>query len=530
VEAGKALTFHVRSQRLENKIHDLQEHADPILTLRNSAGTVLASNDNYFFGDPLLHYRFAATGDYYLEIRDVRYLGNPYWEYCIEINDQPFVTNVYPPCIRPGTTTRLHLVGYNLPKEAAALLSPPADTPEGLQWASLSLSNGQVTNPAPVIVSRLPSVLETTVKKNTVQTAQEIEVPAGISGCIETAGEIDCYVFCAKKGDRFTFEVVARAHQSALDSFLRILNEKGERLAENDDAHDRFVHADSLIENWTAPADGRYVVEIRDLHLRGGPTYVYFLKVTGSRPYFTLELDTDKTSLAPGAAGVIFVRATRKNEYDREIQLAIDGLPAGVTAKCGRILAGANDGCIILEAEPNARPAAANVRIRGVGPASDSKGPALTADARPLQEIYMPGGGRYHYPVEMHTVCVADALDLRAVRITPASISLKPGETKKVDVAIERNEGFKQNVTLDVIYQHLGSIFGNSLPAGVTMDEKASQTLITGDKSSGSIVLRAAADAKPVKDQQVPIMAHVSINFVVKFSYCAPLLVTVAPR
>ena len=33
-----------------------------------------------------------------------------------------------------------------------------------------------------------------------------------------------------------------------------------------------------------APANGRYVVEIRDLHLRGGPAFVYFLKVTRSEP------------------------------------------------------------------------------------------------------------------------------------------------------------------------------------------------------------------------------------------------------
>src|SRR5262249_52898929 len=58
--AGQALTFHVRCQRLEDKIHDLQEHADPILTLRNSTGTVLAVNDNAFFADPLLHYKVPA--------------------------------------------------------------------------------------------------------------------------------------------------------------------------------------------------------------------------------------------------------------------------------------------------------------------------------------------------------------------------------------------------------------------------------------------------------------------------------------
>ena len=87
---------------------------------------------------------------------------------------------------------------------------------------------------------------------------------------------------------------------------------------------------------------------------------------------------------------------------------------------------------------------------------------------------------------------------------------------------------FKQNVTLDVAYQHLGSIFGDSLPPGVTVVEKESLTLLTGEVSKGHITLKAAPDAKPVHRQQIAIMAHVSINFVMKFTYCGePIFVTV---
>jgi hypothetical protein len=531
VTAGTALTFHVRSQRLQNKIHDLQEHSDPILTLRNAAGTVLAANDNYFAGDPLLHYRFATAGEYYLEIRDARYGGNPDWVYSIEINDRPFVTNVFPSRLTPGTPSRLRLAGFNLPADPTLSFTLPADTPEGLHWAMLPLGKGEVTNAVPIIVSRLPEVIEAAGDNNTPARAQKVAVPCGVSGCIESEGDVDCYAFEAKAGERFTFEVVAHEHQSPLDSFLRILNDKGERLAENDDATDRYVHADSLIENWAAPANGRYVVEIRDLHLRGGPAFVYYLKVTRSEPTFTLDTDTDKTLLAPGTAAVIFVRALRKNGFAGDIQLAVEGLPPGVTASCGRILASGMDGCILLRAAPDAKQVAANLRITGSATVAEGKDKArtLTATARPLQEVYMPGGGRFHYPVEMHTVSVGDPLDLLSVKISPTAIALKPGESKKIDVVIERRAGFNQNVTLDVVYQHLDQIFGNSLPAGVTVDDKASQTLLTGAQTRGSITLKAAANAAPVQNQQVPIMAHMSINFVMKFTYCGePLLVSVA--
>ncbi|HJT76813.1 MAG TPA: PPC domain-containing protein, partial [Gemmataceae bacterium] len=521
VKAGTALTFHVRGQRLENKIHDLQEHLDPILTLRNAAGTILAANDNYFFGDPLLHYHFDRAGEYYLEIRDARYGGNPYWQYSIEINDRPFVTNVYPSCVAPGQTARLRLVGYNLPPDPAVSFSLPADAAEGTRWVRLPLPGGERTNAVPLVVSRLPGVTELDGDHATAATAQPIPVPAGVCGRIAREGEVDCYAFPAKAGEHFTFRVVARDHQSMLDSNLRILKATGERLAENDDGNDRFIHADSLIEDWAAPADGRYVVEIRDLHLRGGPAFVYFLEVTRTHPHFTLELDTDKTPLAPGMAGVLYARVRRHEGFTGEVQLGIEGLPKGVTAECGRILAADTDGCILLRAEAGAPVEAANVRVFGTATVKGAGGKAetLTATARPLQEIYMPGGGRFHYPVEMHTVSVGDPLDIRSVKITPAAVTLKPGESKRVEVVLERAPGFEGSVTLDVVYQHLGSIYGSSLPPGVSIDEGKSLTLLTGKQAKGYVTLKAAADAKPAANQLVPVMAHVSINFVMKFTY-----------
>lgn len=528
--AGSALTFHVRSQRLQDKIHDLQVHSDPILTLRNESGTILAVNDNTFHADPLLFHRFANSGDYFLEIRDVRYGGNVDWQYCIEVNDRPFVTNVHPLRVTPGVATRLTLIGHNIPPDPTATLTLPKETPDGLHWAVLTLANGQQTNPVPVVVSRLPEVVEAPGDNDTTAKAQKITVPAGISGRIDNEGDVDCYAFDAQAGDKFAFEVVARAQQSAIDPFIRILNEKGDRLLENDDFRDRFVHSDSRIESWAAPANGRYIVEVRDAHLRGGPAFVYFLKVTRATPSFTLELDTDKTLLAPGTASVIFARVTRKNGFAGEVQLAVEGLPSGVTAQCGRILATGRDGCIYLKAAADAKMSAANIRVTGTA-LHRSIGPPLklTAIGQPLQETYMPGGGRAHWPVETHTVSIGDPLDLRSVKLSANEVVLKPGESKRIEVVIERAANFKQNVTLDVVYQHLGSIYGDSLPPGVTVDEKASQTLVTGEQSKGYITLKAAPDAKPVEKQQIAIMAHVSINFVMKFCYSGePVRVTIA--
>ena len=85
------------------------------------------------------------------------------------------------------------------------------------------------------------------------------------------------------------------------------------------------------------------------------------------------------------------------------------------------------------EAAPDAKQTAINLRIFGTAARPDGKG-KLEATARPLQEIYMPGGGRYHYPADMHTLSIGDPIDLKSVKISPASIALKPGESKKIEI------------------------------------------------------------------------------------------------
>jgi hypothetical protein len=531
VEAGKTFTFHVESARCQDRIHDLQAHADPIILLKNSSGTVLASSDNFFYGDPLLSFNFPLTGDYILEIRDVRYQGNAFWFYSIEINDRPFITNVFPLAVAPGTATKLNLVGFNLPADPTSLVTLAADVPEGPLWMTLPLT-GPATNPAPLLVSRLPLATEQPTENNSPAQAQTISVPAGVNGTIELPADIDCFAFEAKKGERFNFEIIARRVQSALDANVRILNDKSVSLVENDDlANGRSRSKDSLIEFWAAPADGKYFVEVSDLNLQGGPPFVYLLKVTRTEPEFVLEVDTDKTVLAPGLAGAIYVRIYRKNGFTGEVQLAIDGLPPGVTATCGKVLESGTDGCIVLQAAKDAKLAMANVQISGKGKFAPPEGESreLTAIALPLQETYMPGGGRGHWPVEMHTVSVSEPMDITSVKVSPTEINLKPGESAKIDITLERAEGFDKNITLDCIYRHLGSVFGNTLPPGVTIDDKASKTLLTGKVLQGQIVLKAAADAKPVERQQIAVAAHVAINFVMKMSYYGePVFVTVA--
>lgn len=531
VEAGAELNFHVRCSRLQDRIHDLQRHADPLLTIRNANGGTVVSSDNHFYGDPFIAHRFERAGEYFIEIRDVRYHGNAYWEYSIEVTDRAFVSNVYPMGIPIGQETPVELIGTQLPEQRTVGLTLAPDTSVGPALTRAPIGNGK-SNAVPVYATDLPIAMETAEENNSHDQGQVISLPVGINGRISQDSDVDCFQFEAKKGESFTFEVRARRYQSSLDPYIRILNAEGKQLSENDDLRDfKRGFADSRIENWSAPADGKYSIEIRDMHLRGGDSYVYFIEATRAEPHFQLYVDTDKTLLAPGQNGVFYVQVERKNGFTGEVQLHVDGLPEGVEAICGRILPDkGRDGCVILKASPDSKPSVTNVTVRGTStwkPSEDAEPIELVATADVYQEMYQPGGGRGHWPADVHTVSVNSPTDVLAVRLSEHDVVLKPGESKKIEVTIERAAGFEQNVSLDMRFFHL-SEFCNTFPPGVKFDEGKSSRLITGKKLTGHVVVTADANAGEVDRQLIPVTANVSLNFVMKTSFCAdPLWISV---
>ena len=534
-EAGQSIGFHVRSQRLEDKIHDLQEHSNPIIKLYDASGGLLAESDNTFFADPFLAHQFVAAGDYLLEIRDVRYKANQYWEYCIEANSRPFAASVFPSAVHAGEETQVEPAGWLFPADTKAPLTIPAGTPNGLTFAPLTIAD-QPSPPAPVYVTDLPVILESAGENNDVKTAQEISVPAVIAGRIETEGDLDAYAFTAQKGEKFSWEVIARRAQSDMDPVVRLRNADGGVIREDDDFSygKTQLTSDVKFEGWEAPADGTYFLDIRDGQLRGGPGYPYALRITRTTPYFELLTDTDKTQLTPGTYGVMFVRVERYHGFMGEIQLHIDNLPPGVTAVCGKIQADkGQDGAIVLYAPPEAAPAATNVRVWGTAshPQAEGQPPLeLSVEAQPFQEIYNPGGGRNFYAVETNAVNVGAPADLLAVEVSETDVHLKPGETKTLTVKLRRAENMKHNVLLDMQFTHLERVFASSLPEGVTIDRGAGKTLLTGADSEGSIVLKVDPKAPPVEKQVSSVMANISLNFVMKATYSSePLFLTVEP-
>src|SRR5207248_466293 len=128
------------------------------------------------------------------EIRDVRYQGNQYWEYCIEANDRPLVECVFPLAVVAGSSQTVQPLGELVPSGALAEWKVPANLPPGLHWFELPLGDSR-TNPAPVMIADVPLLPESAAENDTVRGAQDITVSCGVNGRIDHEGDIDCFAF-----------------------------------------------------------------------------------------------------------------------------------------------------------------------------------------------------------------------------------------------------------------------------------------------------------------------------------------------
>src|SRR5262249_27323972 len=143
-EAGQTLTFEVHCARLQDKIHDLQKHADPMLTLYDADGRELAANDDFYFADPLLAHSFARAGDYFIQVRDSKYDGDPRWVYALTVTNRPFLPHVYPVAANPGQVVTVEPVGSaRLVKPRLTVAAPPTPGVHEVQFDV----DGRTTNP-----------------------------------------------------------------------------------------------------------------------------------------------------------------------------------------------------------------------------------------------------------------------------------------------------------------------------------------------------------------------------------------------
>jgi hypothetical protein len=179
---------------------------------------------------------------------------------------------------RPGTPFRFEV-------------DVPADQPTGIYELRVATRTA-VSSIAHLLVTDLPVVAEDAKKENGQPAdAQHVDVPVAIAGVCEKTEDVDCYVVTANAGQSLTFEIFAQRVTGAvhsmqsgggtylMDPILTLSTATGQVLMQNDN----HVGGDAFI-SYTFPADGDYVISVRDARYIGNTKYVYCLSIS-DRPH-----------------------------------------------------------------------------------------------------------------------------------------------------------------------------------------------------------------------------------------------------
>lgn len=200
----------------------------------------------------------------------------------------------------------------------------------------------------------------------------------------------------------------------------------------NDDGGPGFG-ADSRLD-FTAPADGEYIIHLTDSRGLVGPDFAYQLVVHAVDPDFTLTASPENPNIPLGGRMPIEVSADRMLGYQGPIQLKISGLPDGVTAAPAMIPAGQQSATVVLSAssEAPANLAASPFKVEGVGQVHGREFTRVADIGSPLR-----------------VAALMPPPDIR-VAATPQAIVLKPGETTNVTIKVTRENGFMGRVPCQV--------------------------------------------------------------------------------
>ena len=158
------------------------------------------------------------------------------------------------------------------------IVQVPADAPVGMYAIRIRTEDG-LSNVVRLVVSGLPEAVEED-PNDTPAVAQVVSLPVTVNGTLGAADQ-DHFRFTGQAGDRVVFEVEARRLGSGVDPALRLFDERGMDLADNDDAPGLGVDARIDI---VLPRTGDYVLVVHDAKF-GEPSPNFYRVKMGGFPY-----------------------------------------------------------------------------------------------------------------------------------------------------------------------------------------------------------------------------------------------------
>ncbi|MCX7418270.1 MAG: serine protease [Planctomycetia bacterium] len=300
----------------------------------------------------VLDFTVPADGKYVIKVHELTFKGGQAYYYRLAVSELP----VGAPIVRMPSTKPVNSFSW-----------PPQGLKEQAELAEAEPNNDRTK-------------------------AQKISLPCDIAGSFFPAADVDVFEFEAKKGDVWWIEVASERFGLPTDPSILVQHvartgdvEKATDVAEFSDipspvkvssngyAYDGPPYnagSADILGKLEIKEDGLHRLQLSDLFggTRNDPKNVYRLVIRKSAPDFAvvawamhMELrngDRNAVSkplaLRGGATMALEVVAIRRDGFDGDIDLAMEGLPEGVTASGLKIPAGQSRGLMLVTADQNA--------------------------------------------------------------------------------------------------------------------------------------------------------------------------------
>lgn len=251
----------------------------------------------------------------------------------------------------------------------------------------------------------------------------------------------------------------------------------------NDDAgplHNPDAPKDSRL-HFTAPADGDYLVRIRDVRGFSGDRYAYRLSIHEPEPDFAFFIEPENPNVPLGGSRDLRVRVMRHDGFDGEIEVNLKNLPAGFTATTAKIPAGQYIGVVMLSASEQAK-----------GTFSlQAQATALINGRREIR--FAPNDDQ-----SLKIVSVAPPPEV-AIFVKEKQVEVAPGEDAFINLSLQRQQGFAGRVPFEVV----------GLPPGVTLrDLGLNGIMITEGETTARFRIDVQPWVKPA-DQQIFVVGRI---------------------
>lgn len=215
---------------------------------------------------------------------------------------------------------------------------------------------------------------------------------------------------------------------------------------ENDDDSERKLGRDSKL-TFEVPADGDYVVRVRDARGFGGPDFKYTLSARGRQPDFSVSLVEKDRSIPVGGGQRLTFKVDRIDGFDGPVSIQIENLPAGVEVSSPVVIeAGHSEAKVSLTALPDTQPP------------SEEAVKAISVSATAMLEAE-----RVTRPVESFKKLAVTEKPKIIARLQPMegadAIVITPKGRVRALLAIERN-GYEGGINFEI----------ENLPHGVIVD------------------------------------------------------------